>query len=132
MRTSSDQLLGRPVPPFQQLSAAEQTMVAQAISSVAFRDLRLWFFPPREIPLRCNRDQALFQNAYARLPHLDDSDQSGDDYCIINGALNEACNGYGGYLSASEWSELFTCSRSDLLATYSRWKSLHGRKVGRL
>jgi hypothetical protein len=63
-----------------------------------------------------------------RWPHIDDSDDAGNEFLAINNCLNEVCHGFT--LSPEEWSKWFQEPKADVQRVYQTWLSLRGMAGG--
>jgi hypothetical protein len=68
------------------------------------------------------------QRVINRWPHVNDLDETCNDFLAINNCMNEVCHGYS--IDSADWENWFNTSMSEIAIAYQTWLSLGGISGG--
>lgn len=61
-------------------------------------------------------------------PQIDDRDEAGGGFLVINNSMNEVCHGF--QIEASDWNNWFDTPIEEIVSAYRNWLALTGTSSG--
>jgi hypothetical protein len=102
------------------LSADDKGVVAEAIRAILDGGFVGEFEYDARLGLRIERARELF----ATWPDLDDKADDSDAAALVNGSLNEICNGV--HIPERDWARWFTVSKDHVKQVFLAWRNARG------